>query len=286
VLGLHRDKPGPLLGANDRRLVDALIDQTVVAVERAQLAQAVDETRILAETERLRGALLTSVSHDLRTPLATILGTISSLRSYGALYDDQTRDEMLAGAQEETERLSRFVANLLDMTRLDSGALEVKRDSIDLGDLVGAALQRAGKLLARHQVKLSIAPDLPMLRLDSVLAEQVLLNLLDNAAKYAPPRTTIEIRARRKGDAILLEVLDEGPGIPEPALERVFDKFYRAATADRQQAGTGTGLGLPICRGFVEAMGGRIKAMNREGRSGARIVIRFPASLAAPAAPD
>jgi two-component system sensor histidine kinase KdpD len=185
---------------------------------------------------------------------------------------------MLAGAQEETERLNRFVANLLDMTRLDSGALEVKRDGVDLSDLVGAALQRAGKLLARHQVTVALAPDLPMLRLDFVLAEQVLANLLDNAAKYAPPKSRIEIRGERRGDTILLEVLDEGPGIPPEALERVFDKFYRAAATDRQRAGTG--LGLAICRGFVEAMGGTIEAANRTDRSGARISIRFPASLA------
>ncbi len=279
VLGLHREGSGPPLAANERRLVDALIDQTVVAVERAAFAEAVDETRLLAETERLRGALLTSVSHDLRTPLATILGTVSSLRSYGALYDDATRDEMLAGAQEETERLSRFVANLLDMTRLDSGALAVKRESVDLSDLVGVALQRSGKLLARHRVKLALAPDLPMAELDFVLAEQVLTNLLDNAAKYAPARTEIEIRAKREGDGILLEVLDEGPGIPEAALPHVFDKFYRAAAADRQRAGTG--LGLAICKGFVEAMGGGIEAANRTDRSGARIALRFPAASAA-----
>src|SRR5262245_48852267 len=177
VLGINRKTPGPLFTPDERRLLDALADQAAVAIERTQLAEDIDEARVQAETERLRSSLLTSVSHDLRTPLASIIGTITSLRSFGKLYDEPTRDEMLATVQVEGERLNRFVANLLDMTRLDSGTIELKREMVDLSDIVGAALQRAGRMLAGHRVAVSLAPDLPMFPLDFLLLEQVLFNL-------------------------------------------------------------------------------------------------------------
>jgi two-component system sensor histidine kinase KdpD len=274
VLGINRRTPGPLFTPDERRLLDALADQAAVAIERTQLAEDIDEARVLAETERLRSALLTSISHDLRTPLASIIGTITSLRSFGRLYDDTTRDEMLATAQDEGERLNRFVANLLDMTRLDSGTVEVRREMLDLSDVVGAALQRCGKILAGHRVAVDLATDLPMLPLDFLLVEQVLVNLLDNAAKYAPAGSAIEIAGRRDGADAVIEVRDEGPGIPSGDRERVFDKFYRVHGGDRQRAGTG--LGLAICRGFIEAQGGRITAGNRTDRGGAVFTIRLP----------
>ena len=274
VLGINRKTPGPLFTPDERRLLDALADQAAVAIERAQLAADIDEARVLAETERLRSSLLTSISHDLRTPLASIIGTITSLRSFGQLYDDRTRDDMLGTAQDEAERLNRFVANLLDMTRIDSGAIELKREMTDLSDVVGAALQRCGKILGDHRVSVTLAPDLPMFPIDFVLMEQVLVNLLDNAAKYAPKATTIEIDARAVDGEIVIEVRDEGPGIPVDDLERIFDKFYRVRSGDRQRAGTG--LGLAICRGFVEAQGGTISAANRPARSGAVFTIRLP----------
>jgi two-component system sensor histidine kinase KdpD len=274
VLGINRKAPGPLFAPDERRLLDALADQAAVAIERTRLAEDIDEARVLAETERLRSSLLTSISHDLRTPLASIIGTITSLRSFGKLYDDKTRDEMLATAQEEGERLNRFVANLLDMTRIDSGAVELRREMIDLSDIVGSALQRCGKVLAEHRVAVTLAPDLPMVPLDFVLMEQVLVNLLDNAAKYAPAGTTIEIDGRRENGTVVMEVRDEGPGIPHDDLERIFDKFYRVRSGDRQRAGTG--LGLAICRGFIEAQGGTIVAANRADRGGAVFTIRLP----------
>jgi two-component system sensor histidine kinase KdpD len=274
VLGINRGTPGPLIAPDERRLLDALADQAAVAIERTQLAESIDAARLQAETERLRASLLTSISHDLRTPLASIIGTITSLRSFGKLYDEATRDEMLATAQDESERLNRFVANLLDMTRLDSGKIEPRREMIDLSDIVGATLQRAGKILAGHRVTVTLLPDLPMLSVDFLLLEQVLFNLLDNAAKYAPEGSTIEIAGRREdGDAVIM-VRDEGPGIPPDALERIFDKFYRVQSGDRQRAGTG--LGLAICRGFIEAQGGRITAANRGDRPGAIFTIRLP----------
>jgi two-component system sensor histidine kinase KdpD len=279
VIGIDRGTPRPLLAPDEHRLLDALADQVAVAIERISLARGLAEARVLAETERLRAALLTSISHDLRTPLATILGTVSSLRSYADKYDATDRAELLATLEGEAERLNRFVGNLLDMTKLESGAIEIKLDVVEVAEIVGAALERAGSVLARHRIEAEIAPDLPMLRLDAILFEQVLFNLLDNAAKYAPPGSRIDLRARRERDLVAIEVIDEGPGIPPGDLERVFDKFYRVQAQDRQRAGTG--LGLTICRGFVEAQGGWIEAANRRDRSGAVLTIRFPVSEAA-----
>jgi two-component system, OmpR family, sensor histidine kinase KdpD len=274
ILGIDREAPGPLLTPDERRLLDALSDQAAVAIERISLAKGLDEARVLAETERLRAALLTSISHDLRTPLATILGTVSSLRSFPDKYGPAEREEMLAALQEEAERLARFVNNLLDMTRLESGAIEMKLELIDVAEIVGAALQRAGSVLARHRVEVDIEPDLPMLHIDALLFEQVLFNLLDNAAKYSPEGSRIDVRATRDGELIELEIVDEGPGIPPADLERIFDKFYRVHAQDRRRAGTG--LGLAISRGFVEALGGWIRARNRRDRSGAVLTIRMP----------
>ncbi|MGE0748940.1 MAG: sensor histidine kinase, partial [Rhodospirillales bacterium] len=169
--------------------------------------------------------------------------------------------------------------NLLDMTRLESGAIAPKAELIDLADIVGSALERAGKVLAQHRVKVNLDADLPMLRLDPVLFEQVLFNLLDNAAKYAPAGTEIAIDGRQDGATVLVRVRDEGDGIPPADLERIFDKFYRVQAADRRRAGTG--LGLAICRGFVEAMGGVIGAANRPGRGAEfTVVMPVPASAA------
>ena len=276
VIGIDRETPGPLLTPDERRLLDALADQAAVAIERISLVRGLAEARVLAETERLRAALLTSISHDLRTPLASILGTVSSLRSYAERYGAAEREELLSTLQEEAERLNRFVGNLLDMTRLESGTIDLKLDLVDVGEIVGSALERAGHVLAHHRVEVDIAPDLPMLRLDALLFEQVLFNLLDNAAKYAPPGGRIDVHARRDADTVAIELVDDGPGIPPADLERVFDKFYRVHAQDRQRAGTG--LGLAICRGFVEAQGGRIDAQNRGDRSGAVLTIRMPAA--------
>src|SRR6266851_1576580 len=261
VIGIDREGPDLALNPDERRLLDALADQAAVAIERVSFASVLAEARVLAETERLRAALLTSISHDLRTPLASILGTVSSLRSYPHRYAPSERDELLATLQDEAERLNRFVGNLLDMTRLESGAIELRLDIFDLGEIVGAALRRAGEILARHRVEVAIAADLPMLRLDAILFEQVLFNLLDNAAKYAPPGSRIDLQARCDDDVVAITVADEGPGIPPDDLERIFDKFYRVQAQDRRRAGTG--LGLAICRGFVDAHSGRIEAQNR-----------------------
>jgi two-component system sensor histidine kinase KdpD len=274
VIGLDNDRPGPLLTPDQRRLLDALSDQSALAIERIDLAQDVDRAKLMAETERLRSALLTSISHDLRTPLASILGSATSLRRDRASLDMAAQDELVGTIQEEAERLNRFIGNLLDMTRLESGAIEPKHDLVDLGDVVGSALRRAGRILTTRPVTLEIERDLPMLRVDPVLLEQVIFNLLDNAAKYTPAETEIRLEAKRDGKQVVLRVLDQGDGIPPGDLERIFDKFYRVHAVDRKRAGTG--LGLAICRGFVEAMGGTITAGNRTDRRGAVFAVSLP----------
>ena len=284
VVGLDNDRPGPLLTPDQRRLLDALADQAALAIERINLAADVDSARLTAETEKLRSALLTSISHDLRTPLASILGSATSLMAYRKSMDETAQDELVRTIQDESERLNRFISNLLDMTRLESGAITPHREFVDLSDIVGSALRRASKVLALHHVQLEIASDFPMLKLDSVLFEQVLFNLLDNAAKYAPRDTDIRLRAWQEGGSLHIAVLDEGAGIPPDDLERIFDKFYRVQAADRKLAGTG--LGLAICRGFVEAMGGTIVASNRQDRSGAVFTITFPVPSDQPAAQE
>jgi two-component system sensor histidine kinase KdpD len=273
VIGLDSDRQGPLLTPDERRLFDALADQAAVAIERVNLAADIDRARLASETERLRAALLTSISHDLRTPLASILGSATSLRSQ--TFSKESQDELLGAIEEEAERLNRFIANLLDMTRLESGAIRPRLEAIELGDVIGSALQRAAAVLSQHDVRLEVAHDLPLVRLDPVLFEQVLFNLLDNAAKYAPAGSTVDIVARMDGDRVRIEIRDEGDGIAAADLERIFDKFYRARAGDSQRAGTG--LGLPICRGFVEAMGGTITAANRQDRKGAVFSITLTA---------
>lgn len=274
VIGIDRDKPGILLTPEQRRLFHALADQAAQAAERIRLVEDMDRARLAVESDRLRSALLTSISHDLKTPLAAIIGAAGTLKGYSADLDEESKEDLLATVQDEAERLNRFIANLLDMTRLESGAIAPNIALNDLSDVVGAALQRARKVLSNDYVELHLVADLPMVAIDPVLFEQVLFNLLDNAAKYSPPQSTILIQAWQEVRSIVLQVLDEGDGIPDEDLERIFDKFYRARKGDRVRAGTG--LGLPICRGFIEAMRGTIVAGNRTDRSGAVFTIRLP----------
>nr|WP_029371830.1 sensor histidine kinase KdpD [Paracoccus sp. TRP] len=274
VIGLDNDKQGPVLTPAEQRLFDSLADQAALAIERIQLVADVDNARLAAEADKLRSALLTSLSHDLKTPLASILGSAGALRDYSTSLTDSGRVELLTTIVEEAERLNRFIANLLDMTRLESGAAAVSLTPLFIGDSVGSALRRAEKILALHRVDLAVPPDLPMVRLDPVLFEQVLFNLLDNARKYAPSGSRIGLRAWADESHVTLQVVDEGPGIPPDDLTRIFDSFYRVRKKDHVQAGTG--LGLSICKGFVEAMGGTIFATNRADRPGAIFTLRFP----------
>jgi two-component system sensor histidine kinase KdpD len=274
VVGLDNDKEGPLLTPEQERLLDALADQAAVAIERIQLVADVDRAKLAAEADRLRSALLTSISHDLKTPLAAIMGAAGTLKEFAPALPEKDRAELLSTVLDESERLNRFIANLLDMTKIESGAMEPNYALHYVGDIVGSALQRARKITAEHTVGIDIPSDLPMLRLDPVLFEQVLFNLLDNAAKYAPTGSNIRIEAWVDTGSVLLRVMDEGPGIPPNDLERIFDTFYRVSKGDHVRAGTG--LGLSICRGFIEAMGGTISAANRTDRSGAVFSIKMP----------
>jgi two-component system sensor histidine kinase KdpD len=274
VIGIDKDRSGPLLTPDQRRLLDALVDQGALAIERVLLVEDMDRVKRTVESERLRSALLTSISHDLKTPLASVLGAASTMRDLAGNLSDQQKYDLLATVIDESERLNRFIANLLDMTKLESGAIVPNTALHDIGEIVGSALRRASKILTRHKVSLELAADLPMLELDAVLFEQVLFNLLDNAAKYSPSDTTVSIRSWREREQVALQVADEGEGIPPAELESVFDKFYRVQKGDRVRPGTG--LGLAISRGFVEAMNGRISAANRTDRSGAVLTIRLP----------
>ncbi|MDB5500125.1 MAG: two-component hybrid sensor and regulator [Tardiphaga sp.] len=274
VIGIDDDRTGPLLTPDQRRLLDALVDQSALAIERVQLVEDMDRAQRSIESDRLRAALLTSISHDLKTPLASVLGAASTMRDLSPKLSEAEKTDLLTTVIDESERLNRFIANLLDMTKLESGAVVPNASLQDPGEIVGSALRRAGKILTRHPVKLDLAPDLPMLQLDAVLFEQVLFNLLDNAAKYAANDTAIAIRAWRDKDSVCLQVIDEGAGIPAADLENVFDKFFRAQKGDHVRAGTG--LGLAISRGFIEAMHGTISAANRADRPGAVLTIRLP----------
>jgi two-component system sensor histidine kinase KdpD len=278
VVGLDADKPGALLTPDQRRLLDALLDQGALAIERVGLAEDLDDAKRIAETDRLRSSLLTSISHDLRTPLSSILGAATTLRDLAPALEEQDKAGLIGTIIEEAERLNRFIANLLDMTRLESGAVSPNFALVDLGELVGAALKRATTILAEHAIALRLADTLPLLKLDAVLFEQVLFNVLDNAAKYAAEHTTITIQTWRDDQVVCLQILDEGNGIPPDDSERIFEKFYRASKGDRVRAGTG--LGLAISRGFVEAMGGTITAGNRSDRRGAVFTIRLPVPAA------
>jgi two-component system, OmpR family, sensor histidine kinase KdpD len=288
ILGISRDQPGVLLRAEQKRLLDALADQGALAIERVHLVEDIDRVRRTAETDRLRSALLTSISHDLKTPLSAVLGAAGALRDLGKSLDDDAKADLLTTIIDESERLNRFIANLLDMTKLESGAVVPNAALHDIGEIVGSALERASRILANHRVEVAISADLPMVMLDAVLFEQVLFNLLDNAAKYAPAHSTIRAQSWQDQDSVRLQILDEGEGIPAAELERIFDKFYRVKKGDRVRAGTG--LGLAISRGFVEALNGTIVATNRTDRSGAVFTIALPipkpAAQATPAPPD
>ena len=274
VIGVLSLRETGELSAAARRLLEAVGNQAAIAIERLTLAESIDEARLGAERERLRSSMLTSVSHDLRTPLASIIGALSSLKSHRERYDEHTREELVATALSEAERLDRFVGNLLDMTRIDAGAVQPRLEPVDVGDLISTTLRRTAPLMKDHRIVPKVPADLPELSLDFVLAEQALFNVLDNAAKYSDPGGRIEIEARAIADRVEIVVRDEGPGIPVEALGRLFDKFYRTDAGDRRRAGTG--LGLAIAKGFVEALGGTIAASNRADRPGSEFVFSYP----------
>jgi len=271
VLGIAPADVRRVLAPDAYRLLEAFTSQTALALERGELAREAERARVRAETEQMRSALLSSVSHDLRTPLAAITGAATSLLDESGTLPAPTRREMMETIADEAGRLNRLVSNLLQMTRLEAGVMSLQRGWHSLEEVIGAALQRVAPLLEGRPVATHVPPELPLVLLDDVLIEQVVFNLLENATKYAPPSGAIDVSARRAGDALEVEVADRGPGLPAGEEEQVFVKFHRAGSGRAE----GVGLGLAICKGIVEAHGGRIRAANRAG-GGAAFTFTLP----------
>jgi|CXWL01.1.fsa_nt_gi two-component system sensor histidine kinase KdpD len=263
------------LTSERRRLAEAMVQQVAQAAERTRLAASLEAARVEGETERLRTALLSSVSHDLRSPLAAVIGSASSLSAYGEKMSADERRELLEGIRSEGERLDRYIQNLLDMTRLGSGPMKLQRDWVDLDDVLASAVSRLAKLFPAVRVTTDLPTDLPPLWVHPALVEQALFNILENAAKVSPPSAPIEVRARRgAGERLTIDLTDHGPGIPDDERRRVFDLFYTAARGDRGQRGTG--LGLTIVRGLVGAHGGKVEALPGPDGTGTTFRVTLP----------
>jgi two-component system sensor histidine kinase KdpD len=273
VFGIRPAQPRRLLAPEQLHLLETFASQIALGIERAALAEAAQQAQVQIETEQLRNSLLSSVSHDLRTPLAAIAGAASSLQEDYAALDASMRQELCQTIAEESHRLNRLVNNLLDMTRLESGAIQVHTEWQPLEEVVGAALTRLEALLADRPLTTHLPADLLLVPLDSVLIEQVLLNLLDNAVKYTPPGSPIMLSAWATEGEVTVEVADQGPGLPPGEEQHIFEKFYRVPHATSPG---GAGLGLTICRGIVAAHGGRMWAANRPGGG---TVVRFTLPL-------
>ena len=256
VIGLHTMEPTRPLSVAELRLLEAVATQAASAIERELLAEQARQAQRLEETDRLQQALLNSISHNLRTPLASITGALSSLAEDRSRLDEEARQDLVATAREEAGRLNRFVGNLLDMTRLEARATRIHIEPCDVQDVIGAALAQLGDTGRTRSIAVDAPASLPLVPMDFVLITQTLVNVLDNAVKYSPPGAPITIRAEAHDRDLDIVVTDHGIGIPSGDLDRVFDKFYRAP----QTGVTGSGLGLSICKGFVEAHGGRIRA--------------------------
>jgi two-component system, OmpR family, sensor histidine kinase KdpD len=261
VLAVVPSEPESLRDENEAQLLETFAGLIGSAIERTTLAEEARGASLRAETEQLRSALLSSVSHDLRTPLAVVTGATSALLADRAPADEGSRRVLVETAHREALRLNRLVCNLLDMTRLEAGALKVRKELQPLEEVIGAALHRLEDRLRGREIEASIPEDLPLVPFDPVLIEQVLINLLENATKYTPPGSPIDVLAVSRDGLVETEVADRGPGVAKEDAERVFEKFYRA----REGEGGGVGLGLTICQGIIGAHGGRIWVAERAG---------------------
>jgi two-component system sensor histidine kinase KdpD len=273
VLGVRPTAPHRLLAPEQLHLLETFANQTALGLERATLAGEAQQAQVQAAAERLRNALLSTVSHDLRTPLTAIAGAASGLLEDTAPLDPSTRRELCQTIAEEAHRLNRLVHNLLEMTRLESGAIQVHKEWQPLEEVIGAALTRLEAPMGDRPLTIQLPADLPLVPLDSVLIAQVLLNLLENALKYTPPGSLLALTAWATAEAVTVEVADQGPGLPSGEESRIFEKFYRVPGPVQA---SGTGLGLTICRGLVEAHGGQMWAANRPGGG---LVVRFTLPL-------
>lgn len=255
-------RAAPPISSGERRLFQTFASQGALALERAWLAEVESRAQLLEESDKLKTAILSSVSHDLRTPLSTIKAAASSLRSREVGWDSPARADLIAAIDDEADHLNMLVGNLLDMSRIESGALKPKREWNILAEIVGSVLVRMKHLAKDHKLEVDIPESLPLVPVDYVQMEQVFTNLVSNSLKYAPANTIVCIRAWVKDESMHVQVSNQGPQVPAEDLERIFDKFYRITAADRV---TGTGLGLSICKGIVEAHGGHIWAENLTG---------------------
>ncbi len=270
VVAVRPQDLGLLLDPEQLHLLESLVNQVALAIERTRLSDEAQQAHVRAETERMRNAVLSSVSHDLRTPLATISGAASSLAQDEL--NAAARKDLARSIYREADRLDRLLKNLLDMMRIEAGAVQLSREWHPIDEVAGAALARLEGRLHDHTINTSFPADLPLIFVDGVLLEQVVINLVENAVKYTPPGSAIDLSASAGDDQVIVEVVDRGVGIPSGEESRIFDKFYRGKTT---QEG-GVGLGLTICRGIVEAHGGRIWA---ENRSGGGAIFRFTIPL-------
>jgi len=263
------------IDADQIDLARSLCDQAIVVLERTQLVADLEQARLVTETEQLRSALLSSVSHDLRTPLASIIGSTSSLLEYGESFSDENRRELLTTILEEAQRLDRYIQNLLDMTRLGQGSLTLRRDWVDLHDIVSSSVTRLQNALKGLVIDINISETVPLMWVHGVLIEQAVVNLLDNAIRFSPADGHISITAAARGDKIDINICDGGPGIPENDREKIFDMFYTVRQGDM---GTlhGTGLGLAICRGMIAAHGGDVTAHDGHNNHGTCMRITLP----------
>ncbi len=278
VLGVKPRNGSSRLTPEQRRLLEAFTSQAALAIERSKLAEQARQAQILQAAEKLETALLNSISHDLRTPLVSITGALSSLYEDNGAMDAATRRSLLETARDEANRLNRLVGNLLNMTRIEAGAMRVVYQPCDVQDVIGTAVEQLKERLEDRAVIIDLPDELPLIPMDFVLIQHVLVNLLDNAIKYSPSGTPIEIHARLAGAFLEIEIADRGIGIPPEDLSRVFDKFYRVQRPDNV---SGTGLGLSICKGIIAAHGGFIAAENRPG-GGAIFTLALPAQAVEP----
>lgn len=259
VLGISFKEKMNTHEAKDNYILSALANQAAIAIQRTKLAEVSRQIELMRETEKLQTALLNSISHDLRTPLVSIMGVLDSLLHDFSSLDQQTREELLAAAYEDSDHLNRLVGNLLDMTRLEAKALKIHIELCELRDVIGASLQSLKEEIEKRNIVIRIPENFPEVPMDFVLMMRVFINLVDNAVKYSRPETPIEITAERRENQVMIHIKDQGIGIPKDDLLKVFDKFYRAV---KPRQITGTGLGLSICKGIVEVHGGRILAKN------------------------
>jgi two-component system, OmpR family, sensor histidine kinase KdpD len=261
VLALFRDELASPFNHNQLKLMDAFADLAAVAIERTALTEKARQADLLRESEKLQTALFNSISHDLRTPLVTILGALTSFEEKSLTLNEASKETLVQIAREETERLNHLITNLLDVSRLEAGAIRLAREPTDLQEIIGVALARLGNKADSQPIEVSLPGELPFVLVDSGLIAQVFVNILDNAIKYSPVGSPIEISARRLNPhEIEVKVADLGIGVPSGDLELVFDKFYRV---QRPEYVSGTGLGLAIAKGIVEVHGGHIIAVNR-----------------------